>query len=129
MRQIIVSLLILAAACGDPCVVETDEVCADCLPVEQGHPYGPCDPVVGCNGPANVCYSPGAGADVCAKTCTSEADCAAVEYCTPDSAPATCSPWGWCVVTCDAASAACPSGMVCDATLEDVAALGICVWP
>lgn len=128
MRYPLVLLTCLLAACGDPCIVETEEeACPEtdtgaCLPVEQGHPYGPCDPVVGCSGPENICYSPGPG-NVCARTCHADADCGAVEQCTPDGAAAICHAWGWCVVPCGAADGSCPAGMACD----DV--LGICIWP
>lgn len=136
MRDQIVLLTCLLAACGDPCIVETteEEACPEtdtgaCLPVEQGHPYGPCDPEVGCGGPESICYEPAPAGNVCAKTCASDADCGEVEYCTPDNAPASCSVWGWCIVACDAADGACPGGMVCDLDLEGAAGLGICIWP
>ena len=126
----LLALCLALTACGDPCIVETEEEATDgCLPVEQGHPYGPCDPEVGCSGPESICYEPAPAANVCAKTCSSDADCGAVEHCTPDNAPASCSAWGWCVISCGAADGACPSGMVCDLDIEGAAGLSICTWP
>lgn len=130
MRYQLPLITILLASCGDPCLVDIDDAsCPECTPVEMGHPYGPCDPETGCGGPGSICYAPTQEANVCAKTCLSDEDCGAVEYCTPDSAPAACSPWGWCVVTCGAADGACPDGMACDLDIEGAAGLGICTWP
>lgn len=134
MRPHICLLFAALVSCSDPCVgrdtecpattsatTSDDTTAGECLPAEDGKPYGPCPNA--CGGvPGVVCLQD--KGTVCAQTCLDVGDCTAVPWCTPDGGPAACVS-GWCVTSC--ADAPCPDGMICSGPTGIFD--NICLWP